>query len=82
MQRDNRLLLKKVLDVEEKNRKLSAEVEDLQTTVAFQEANGQMDATRIQSLEERFDNLKNAVSHMEGKLCTCGDEVRVFPCNL
>jgi len=57
---------------------MALKIEDLETTVAFQEANGQVDATRIQTLEERFDDLRNAVFHMEGRLCTCGDEVRIF----
>ena len=39
------------------------------------------DTTRIQTLEEHFDDLKKAVSQMEGRLCMCGDEVRVFCCN-
>jgi len=79
LQRDNRLLLKRVLDVEEKNRKQSSEIDDLQTTVAFQEANGMVDTARIQKLEEQYDDLKNALSNIEARLCTCGDDsVRVF----
>jgi len=60
---------------------MSGKIKDLEMTVAFQEANGQVDTTRIQTLEEQFDDLKNVVSHMEGRLCMCGDEVRVFCCN-
>jgi len=29
-------------------------------------------------LEGRLDDLTNLVGHMQSKLCTCGDKVRVF----
>ena len=79
---DRAQFLNAVVKLSEENKIMVLKIEDLEMSVAFHEANGRVDATRIQSLEERFDDLKNAVSHMEDKLCTCGDEVRVFPCNL
>ena len=53
-------------------------IESLQTDVAFYESNSAVDAQRIKALEGRLDDLTNAVGHMQNKLCTCGDKVRVF----
>jgi len=48
-------------------------IEILEMGLAFIELNGQADMMRIQRLEEQFDDLSNAVSMMQGKLCTCGN---------
>jgi len=53
-------------------------IESLQTDVAFYESNSAVDAQRIEALEGRLDDLTNLVGHMQSKLCTCGDKVRVF----
>ena len=53
-------------------------IEALQMDVAFYESNSAVDAQRIEALEGRLDDLTNAVGHMQSKLCTCGDKVRVF----
>ena len=50
----------------------------MEMSLAFAESNTRVDATRIQRLEEQFDDLSNKVEHMQGKLCTCGGKVRVF----
>ena len=53
-------------------------IESLQTDIAFYELNSTVDAQRIEALEGRLDDLTNLVGHMQSKLCTCGDMVRVF----
>ena len=53
-------------------------IDALQMEVTFFESNSGAAAQRIQHLEEQFNDLSNKVTHMEGRLCTCGDKVRVF----
>jgi len=53
-------------------------IESLQTDVAFFESNSAVDAQRIEALEGRLDDLTNLMGHMQSRLCSCGDKVRVF----
>jgi len=64
--------------LEESKKEYAERIESLEMSLAFAESNAGVDATRIQRLEEQFDDLSNKVEHMQGKLCTCGGKVRVF----
>jgi len=64
--------------LEESKKEYAERIESLEMSLAFAESNAGVDATRIQRLEEQFDDLSNKVEHMQSKLCTCGGKVRVF----
>jgi len=64
--------------LEESKKEFAERIESLEMSLAFAESNAGVDATRIQRLEEQFDDLLNKVEHMQSKLCTCGGKVRVF----
>jgi len=64
--------------LEESKKEFAERIESLEMSLAFAESNAGVDATRIQQLEEQFDDLSNKVEHMQSKLCTCGGKVRVF----
>ena len=64
--------------LEESKKEFAERIESLEMSLAFAESNAGVDATRIQRLEEQFDDLSNKVEHMQSKLCTCGGKVRVF----
>jgi len=64
--------------LEESKKEYAERIEQLEMSLAFTESNARVDATRIQRLEEQFDDLSNKVAHMQTKLCTCGGQVRVF----
>jgi len=64
--------------LEESKKEYAERIEQLEMSLAFAESNAGVDATRIQRLEEQFDDLLNKVAHMQGQLCTCNGKVRVF----
>ena len=64
--------------LEESKKEYTERIESLEMSLAFAESNAGVDATRIQRLEEQFDDLSNKVEHMQEQLCTCGGKVRVF----
>jgi len=64
--------------LEESKKEFAERIESLEMSLAFAESNAGVDVTRIQRLEEQFDDLSNKVEHMQSKLCTCGGKVRVF----